>query len=39
MKEIYPVDKAVSERAHINADRYEAMYRASVEDNEGFWAE
>ena len=39
MKDIYPVDKAVSERAHINADRYEQMYRASVEDNEGFWAE
>ncbi|MDJ0760444.1 MAG: acetate--CoA ligase [Woeseiaceae bacterium] len=39
MKDIYPVDKAVSERAHINADRYETMYRASVEDNEAFWAE
>ena len=39
MKDIYPVDDAVSKRAHVDAERYEAMYKASVEDNEAFWAE
>ena len=39
MKEIYPVDDAVSKRAHVDAERYESMYKASVEDNEAFWAE
>ena len=39
MKDIYPVDEAVSKRALINAEQYDAMYQASIEDNEAFWAE
>ncbi len=35
---IYPVDEATRQRALIDADRYEAMYRESVEDSEAFWA-
>ena len=26
-------------RAHVNDDQYQAMYKASIEDNEAFWAE
>jgi len=36
---IYPVSAATRERALIDADGYADMYRRSVEDNEGFWAE
>ena len=35
----YGVPGDVAARAHVNAERYEAMYRRSVEDNTGFWAE
>jgi len=35
----HPVSDEVRERAWIDADRYAAMYRESVEDNEAFWAE
>ncbi len=34
----HPVPAAWAGRARINADRYAAMYRQSVEDPEGFWA-
>ena len=36
---IHPVSAATRERALIDADGYAEMYRRSVEDNEGFWAE
>ena len=36
---VYPVSAAVAEQALINADRYQQMYEASVDDPEGFWAE
>ncbi len=39
MSDYYPVDEKVRERALVDIDRYEAMYRASVDDNERFWAE
>jgi acetyl-CoA synthetase len=39
MSKIYEVPQAVAERALIDADGYEEMYRRSIEDNEGFWAE
>ena len=39
MTDIYPVPVAARERALIDAERYEAMYAASIDDNEGFWAE
>lgn len=35
----YAVPKWAAERALINNEQYEVMYRQSVEDNEGFWRE
>jgi acetyl-CoA synthetase len=34
---VYPVPEEWAEKALIDADRYAAMYRESVEDPEGFW--
>ncbi len=39
MSKIYPVPAEFAAQANINAEQYEAMYRQSVEDPEGFWAE
>ncbi|OPL13996.1 MAG: acetyl-coenzyme A synthetase [delta proteobacterium MLS_D] len=40
LKEVYPVPDHVRERAHIKSrEEYEALYRRSLEDPEGFWAE
>ncbi len=39
MSDFYPVDDATRSRALIDAERYEDMYRQSVEDSEKFWAE
>ena len=36
---VYPVPTAVAASAHCNKDQYLEMYRQSVEDPEGFWAE
>ena len=36
---IHPVPAEFAKTAHIDKAKYEAMYKASVEDNEGFWAE
>ena len=36
---IFPVTAGTAEGAHVDAAGYEAMYRRSVEDPEGFWAE
>ncbi|TDX21257.1 acetyl-CoA synthetase-like protein, partial [Rhodovulum visakhapatnamense] len=36
---IYPPDPDFVSGAHIDAAAYEAMYRQSVEDPEGFWGE
>jgi acetyl-CoA synthetase len=33
----YPVPPALAERAWIDAASYESMYRASIDDPEGFW--
>ncbi len=35
---VYPVPENFS-NAHINAEQYQAMYRQSVDDPEGFWAQ
>ncbi|XKM37785.1 acetate--CoA ligase (plasmid) [Rhizobium ruizarguesonis] len=35
----YPVSYEWAERAFINAERYAAMYAASIADPEGFWGE
>ena len=34
---VYPVPEEWAEKALIDAERYEALYRESVEDPEGFW--
>ena len=39
MTDIYPVDEQTRSRTLVDADRYQQLYRQSVEDNEGFWAE
>ena len=36
---IFPVTAETAENAHIDAAAYKAMYRRSVDDPEGFWAE
>jgi acetyl-CoA synthetase len=36
---VYPVPESVAARAHVTQAEYEAMYRRSVDDPEGFWAE
>ncbi len=39
-KRTFPPSKEFSERAHVKSmEEYEAIYRRSVEDLEGFWAE
>ncbi len=35
----YPVPPAFAAQANVTAEEYDAMYRRSVEDPEGFWAE
>ncbi|MGU9956081.1 MAG: acetate--CoA ligase [Arenicellales bacterium WSBS_2016_MAG_OTU3] len=35
----YRVSSATAARAHINKARYEEMYKHSIDDPEGFWAE
>ncbi len=37
--EVYPVRPEWAERAWINRQKYEEMYRRSVTDPEGFWSE
>jgi len=36
---IYPVPSEFSKNAHINNERYETMYKQSIEDPDTFWAE
>ncbi len=36
---IYPPPADFAAQAHVNREQYEEMYRRSVEDPEGFWAE
>src|SRR5436309_14497791 len=37
--EVFPVPRKWAARAWVNAKRYGAMYRRSIEDPEGFWGE
>jgi acetyl-CoA synthetase len=39
MSKIYPIIPAASERTHVSKQRYEEMYKQSVEDNSEFWSE
>jgi acetyl-CoA synthetase len=36
---IYPVAKDWAERAFVDADKYRKLYRQSIDDPNGFWAE
>jgi acetyl-CoA synthetase len=36
---LYPVTKDWADRAYIDAERYQDMYRRSIDDPDGFWAE
>ena len=38
-QKVYEVPAAIAEKAHIDAETYQAMYQRSVDDPEGFWAE
>ncbi|HEY7773811.1 MAG TPA: acetate--CoA ligase [Marinagarivorans sp.] len=35
----YPVPNPIAEKAHINAEQYQQLYRQSIEQPEAFWAE
>lgn len=37
--EKHPIPDAIARDAHINADKYKALYEASITDPEGFWGE
>lgn len=37
--DLHPVPDAWAKSAHINADKYQEMYQASVNDPEAFWGE
>jgi acetyl-CoA synthetase len=37
--DVFPVPEAIARSAHCDEARYHAMYRRSIEDPEGFWAE
>ncbi len=39
MSKVYPVNDYFRERAYIDENTYDDMYRRSLADNEGFWAE
>ena len=36
---LFPVPDATAATAHVDAERYEAMYRASIADPDAFWSE
>lgn len=38
-KDIYPIPADIAKNALINKEQYEAMYKKSVQDPEGFWGE
>lgn len=38
-QKVYPVPPEAASKAHIDSDKYQAMYERSVNDPEGFWAE
>ena len=39
MSETYPVPEDLVESVHINKDKYDSLYRRSIEQPEEFWAE
>jgi len=39
MSDLFPVPEAIAKSAWVDGAKYERMYKQSVEDPEGFWAE
>ena len=39
MSEVYPVPDKLAQSAHINKNKYDALYRRSIEQPDDFWAE
>jgi acetyl-CoA synthetase len=40
INKLYPVFENIQKRAHVNSiEQYNEMYKRSIEDNDGFWAE
>ncbi|HCD27665.1 MAG TPA: hypothetical protein DER02_09095, partial [Gammaproteobacteria bacterium] len=39
MEQVHPVSEAVAQRSFINNAQYQAMYAASIEQPEVFWAD
>jgi acetyl-CoA synthetase len=39
MEKTYPINSEIEANAWVDGAAYESMYRQSIEDNEGFWAE
>ncbi|WP_295591394.1 acetate--CoA ligase [uncultured Lamprocystis sp.] len=37
-EKVYPVPAAIAAKAHINAEKYEVMYKQSIENPDAFWA-
>ncbi len=37
--DVFPVPEAIARAAHCDDAKYQAMYRRSIEDPDGFWAE
>src|SRR5215471_1808719 len=37
--QLFPVKPEIAARAHVNAEKYKAMYTAAQNDPAGFWAE
>ncbi len=37
--DVFPVPEAIARSAHCDDAKYQAMYRRSIEDPDGFWAE
>ncbi|MBN2885555.1 MAG: AMP-binding protein, partial [Chromatiaceae bacterium] len=36
---VYEVPESIAAKTHVNAEQYAELYRRSIEDPEGFWAE
>ncbi|MEX2525603.1 MAG: acetate--CoA ligase [Gammaproteobacteria bacterium] len=36
---VYPVPENIRTQAHITEEQYQTMYKRSIEDSDGFWAE
>ncbi len=39
MLEVYPVPESVTQTAHVDQEKYQSMYRRSIDEPEAFWRE